>query len=452
MKIPIPENLTNLAAECSFPLYLVGGSVRDCLAGFPAGNNPDWDICAPAPEEALIAAAEKLGFTVKSVYRHTGTVKLCDQKGVGYEFTRFRSDKYVRGLHTPAEIEFTTDLGTDARRRDFCANAVYYDIKTETLCDPLDGKRDIERKILRTVAPAEKVFGEDGLRLMRLARFAAETGFLPDAECAAGAKRNRALVKDIFPERVFAELNALLLADRKHGDTEAPYRGLCVLRDTEVLGEILPELASGNGMKQRADFHDYDVLKHAFRCVKYAPPEIRFAALLHDVGKPFCFLRDGNFYRHAEEGERIAGEILSRLKAPAKLKAETCALVKLHMRDSDGKMKQSKVRRELAEHYPLLEKLFALRQADYSACKDDLSPAPAVEKWRRILKEMRTEGAPLSQKELAVNGKDLLEAGVPPKRVGEALADCMEYCVQDGARNERAGLIARAKKRFTEEV
>ncbi|MDE5896414.1 MAG: HD domain-containing protein, partial [Clostridia bacterium] len=323
MKFPIPVNLTALAQECAFPLYLVGGSVRDFFAGFPRKEITDWDICAPAPEEELTAAAERCGFTVKSVYRNTGTVKLCDQTGIGYEFTRFRSDKYVRGLHVPDEIEFTDDIHTDARRRDFCANAIYYEIKTGKLTDPLDGLSDLKHKILRTVAPADKVFGEDGLRLMRLARFAAETGFLPDEECGAGARRHRALIKDIAPERVFAELSAILHADEKHGDPEAPYRGLCVLRDTGVLGEILPELAQGGGLAQPPEFHAYDVLEHSLRCVRYAPPDIRFAALLHDVGKPFCFLRAGNFHRHETEGSMIAKKILTRLKAPAKLTEET---------------------------------------------------------------------------------------------------------------------------------
>ena len=119
MKLPIPENLTALARRCAFPLYLVGGSVRDFLAGFAPNGNTDWDICAPATETEFVAAAEACGFTVKSVYRNTGTVKLCDRDGADYEFTRFRSDKYVRGLHAPSEIEFTSDMEKDARRRDF---------------------------------------------------------------------------------------------------------------------------------------------------------------------------------------------------------------------------------------------------------------------------------------------------------------------------------------------
>ena len=298
MKNHLPRNLIKLADRCRRPLYVVGGSVRDFLAGYPLGNGTDWDISSPMPEEELIEACEALGIQVRAVYRHTGTVKLEDGDGRGYEFTRFRSDKYVRGMHTPSEITFTEDIACDARRRDFCANAVYYDIRADKFCDPLGGIPDIEKRTLRTVREPERVFGEDGLRLMRLARIAAETGFTPDEACMAGARQNASLIADISPERIFTELRLLLLADSKHGERQAPCRGLRILRDTGVLNVILPELALGDGMNQRKDFHVFDVLEHTIRCVGHAPAEIRFAALFHDVGKPFCLLRDGNFYAH----------------------------------------------------------------------------------------------------------------------------------------------------------
>ena len=445
MKFPVPENLTALAAALGKPLYVVGGSVRDFLAGFPSPH-PDWDICSPAREEEVLAAAEQCGFSVKSVYRRTGTVKMKDGRDSDYEFTRFRSDRYVRGEHTPRDIEFTEDIETDARRRDFCANAVYYEINAQTFCDPLGGIADIENKILRTVAPAEKVFGEDGLRLLRLARLAAQTGFAPDEECLAGAYANRALIRDIVPQRIFTELDLLLHADEKHGCAEAPYHGLHVLKTSGVLDEILPELASGDGMKQRADFHDCDVLEHTFRCVRYAPPEIRFAALLHDVGKPFCHLRDGNFYAHAEEGARIAEEIMARLSAPKKLTEDTVKLVRLQMRDFNLAMRENKVRAEIVKYRPFLENLLALKQADYSACKGDLSPAPAVLKWNAVLETMIREGVPFTVRELAVNGKDLQALGVAPEDTGTVLQRLLGECIPDGSRNAREFLLARAEK------
>lgn len=445
MKRYLPPALCALAERMNVPLYLVGGAVRDFLAGFPLGEKPDWDVCSPACEDDFIAAAEASGFAVRSVFRNTGTVKL-EKDGVLLEFTRFRSDKYVRGLHTPSEITFTDDISTDARRRDFTANAVYYEIKNEKFCDPLGGVEDIKNKTLRTVVSADKVFGEDGLRLLRLARLSAQTGFMPDAETTAGAREHAALLCDIAPERVFAELTLLLYADSKHGDKDAPYRGLCLLRETGALQYVLPELALGDGLKQREDFHSHDVLEHSFRCVKYAPPEIRFAALLHDCGKPFCYFRDGNFHAHAEEGARIAGEILARLKAPKKLTAQTKELVAQHMRDFNLQMRETGVRKLIVTHYEIFPQLLSLLQADFSACKDELAPAPVAVKWREIYRKMERENAPRTLRELKIGGKEVQALGIPAARTGEVLQELLLYCALDGTQNEKSKLMRRVQK------
>lgn len=452
MRNIMPKNLLSLAEECAFPLYAVGGSVRDFLCGYPLGKNTDWDICAPVSEDELISAAEKRSFCVRAVYRNTGTVKLADAEGVEYEFSRFRSDKYVRGVHTPSEIVFTSDMALDARRRDFTANAVYYEIKAGRFLDPLGGMPDIERRTLRTVAPAGKVFGEDGLRLMRLARQSAQLGFTPDGECMNGAREHSALIRDIAPERIFAELGYILSSDKKHGCKDAPYRGLCILRDTGVLREIMPELALGDGMAQRSDFHAHDVLEHSLRCASYAPERVRIPALLHDVGKPFCMMGDGNFYAHPEEGARIAREILTRLKAPKKLTDETERLILLHMRDFNLKTGENKVRRTIVENYPLLPDLFALMQADFSACKDDFSPAPVVEKWKNILEKMRREGAPRTLSELAVNGDDIHACGIRAQDTGRVLNELLLYCAYDGSHNRREHLLRRVNTLYKENL
>ncbi len=442
----LPQQLKALAAACPAPLYLVGGFVRDFLRQKVAPM-PDFDLASPLSEEEFIAVAQGLGFCVLSVFRGMGTVKLKDGQGTGYEFTRFRTDLYERGMHAPTAVAFTTDIEVDARRRDFCANAVYYDIAAGRFVDPLGGIQDIRRGVLRTVDDANKVFGEDGLRLMRLARQTAETGFSPDEACLAGARANAALIRDIVPERVFHELDLLLHADEKGGE---PYRGLCILRESTVLAHIMPELWAGNGMPQRSDFHNYDVLEHSFRCVKYAAPAIRFAALLHDVGKPLCQLRDGNVYAHAEEGARLARDVLTRLKAPKKLIAETETLTRLHIRLA-VMTREQKLRRMSVEYAPLLPALLALFQADHSACKDDLAPSPAVVRWQALLAKMKAEGAPRTLKELKVDGNALQRAGVPPRRTGEALHALLLYAAEDGARNCEKKLLARAKKYFTDQ-
>ncbi len=324
MRSILPKPLLSLAKACPTPLYVVGGSVRDFLANVTHISGViDWDICAPMDTDELLAVATSCNFTILAVYKRTGTVKLKDDEGNDYEFTSFRHDKYVRGTHTPIETFFTNDILLDARRRDFTANAVYYYIDKGEFVDPLDGITAIKEKRLTTVALASKVFGEDGLRLMRLCRQAATLGFTPDSECFDGAKQNAELIKDISPERIFAELTSILCADEKYGNANGQYYGLKLLSQIGVLHHILPELALGDNMAQRADFHKYDVLEHSLRATMYAPKELRLAALLHDVGKPFCVLRDGNSFAHPTEGERIVKEILHRLKAPNRTISQT---------------------------------------------------------------------------------------------------------------------------------
>ena len=216
--------------------------MRDALAGLPSSQ--DWDICAPADAEHFSALAQESGFTVNGVYRNTGTVNLTDGERK-YEFTSFRTDVYRRGEHAPSKVTFTKDIATDARRRDFKCNAVYYDVAKETIEDPLGGVKDIEQRSLSTTREADEVFSEDGLRLMRLARQAAQTGFVPTLECIFGAKFNAALIAKISPERIYAELQLILHADEKYGRQYAHYEGLKLLEGTEVLNYILPSLRRG---------------------------------------------------------------------------------------------------------------------------------------------------------------------------------------------------------------
>ncbi len=443
----IPQNLKKLAEELPVPLYVVGGSVRDFLAGYAReeGAFADWDVCAPMLPEPFAAAAEKNGFAVRSVYKNTGTVKLTDGSGTEIEFASFRSDQYVRGVHAPVSVCFTQDIEADARRRDFTCNAVYFDIRRGEFADPLGGRADIAAKRMRTVRESGKVFGEDGLRLMRLARQCGQIGFRADEETLQGARANAALIRDIVPERIFAELGLILRADEKHGVADGHYRGLHVLDETGVLDEILPELALGRGMEQPAAFHDHDVLEHSLRCALYAPPEIRFAALLHDVGKPFCMRRDGNYYRHAEEGAALSDAILTRLKAPGRLKKQTHALILWHMYDMLCETRERKLRRFFAENFDFLDDLIALKQADYSACKDDLSPAPTVRRWRAVLARMREEKAPLVLRDLQVTGKALLEGGMPAPYVGKVLHGLLLHCAAEPQDNRADRLMKLAK-------
>lgn len=440
MKLALSENLTALAKGCPFPLYVVGGFVRDALAGLDAA---DIDICAPADTDEFVKVAENCGAKINAVYKNTGTVKL-KFGAEAYEFTCFRSDEYVRGAHRPVKTFFTDDMLLDARRRDFKCNAVYYDIGAERFCDPLGGIADIEQRRLTTVADADKVFGEDGLRLMRLARQSAQTGFTPDGECLSGATKNAALISDVSAERIYAELNAILHADLRYGKAYGQYGGLALLDKTGVLDFILPELTAGRGMAQPEKFHSHDVLEHSLRAVKYANPSVRLAALLHDIGKPYCKITRGTYHGHETEGARIAAEVCARLKVPKKLAVETARLCEAHMYDLRLDARENKVRKFIVKNFDIYEKLLLVKQADYSACKDDLSEAPCVSKWKEIYGKMKREGAPFNLKELKAGGGELAAAGVPKERIGVILGVLLLDCAMEPKLNDAEKLLKRA--------
>ena len=281
-------------------------------------------------------------------------------------------------------------------------------IKSRTVCDPLGGTEDIINRRITTVADADKVFGEDGLRLMRLARQSAQLGFEPSEDCIEGAKNNVPLLKDVSAERIYAELQSILHADGAYGLQGAQYRGLKLLDKIGALDIIIPELTLGRGMKQNERFHNYDVLEHSLRTVLYSDESIRLAALLHDVGKPYCMINNGSYRMHEAESARIAKEICERLKVSKKLTAETVELSALHMYE------------------------------------DDSSKAPCVEKWLGIYEKMRSEGAPLNLRQLKVNGAELISAGVRTEDVGKVLLRLLDDCAIEPRLNEKKALIKRA--------
>ena len=180
----------------------------------------------------------------------------------------------------------------------------------------------------------------------------------------------------------------------------------------------------------------------------YADGSVRLAALLHDVGKPYCFIKNGNFHGHDEEGARIAAEILERLKAPKKTAAEIVRLVATHMYDLRGDAKTGKVRKFIIKNYDIFNKILLIKQADFSACTDDLSKAPAVIKFKNIYAGMVEEGVPFTLKELKVKGDALIALGFAPESVGATLEKLLYGCASGAVKNDSAALLDYAAKVF----
>lgn len=445
MKINFDQQLIKLANNLPSTLYAVGGYVRNFLLG--DNTSRDIDLAGAITIENLIEGLSTLGITPSAIYKRTGTVMFFIGE-YKCEFTSFRKESYSSGgAHTPISTQFTEDIVEDALRRDFKCNAVYYDIKRQKIVDVLSGIEDIKNKKLDTVQSPKEVFSHDGLRLLRLARFAGELGFVPTKKVIEEARKHSDNILDVSAERIREELDRILVADTKYSFSKrgAQYRALKILEECEILKKILPEIALGLDMKQREDYHSHSVLEHTLRAVMYADSTIRLSALLHDVGKPKCMIDNGKYYGHEKVGEKLANQILTRLKYDNKTKKEVEFLVKNHMYDIDGKTRESKVRQFIVANWEYIDKLLLLKQADYSACKDDLSTNIVVEKWKKIICKMQSDGTPFSVKELKIQAKDLIEVGIAKESISKVLKKLLDMAVKNPSINQKEKLLAVAK-------
>ena len=445
MKNLFSKKLIDLAYNLPAPLYAVGGVVRDFL--IDKSFSLDIDICSPCTLDDMEKACKMVDMKIVSIIKRMGTAILYDGER-SYEFTSFRKDVYSDGgFHTPDLTLPTTDILEDALRRDFKCNAIYYDIRNGQFVDPLGGIEDIKNKTLSTVKNAKEVFSHDGLRLLRLARFCGELNFTPDENTIKGAKKNCDKIKDISVERIYAELNKILVSDKKHpfSDKNGHYSGLKILEEIGVLEIVLPELYLGKGMEQRKDYHNHDVLEHSLRSVLYAESSLRLYALFHDIGKPYCFIRDGNFYSHAIEGERLVNTVLKRLKAPNIVIEEARFLTKYHMLQTD-EMKEGKLRLFIAENYEMLDKLIGIKKADFRAQKDEEIPLDYLKRLIALKEQMEKDGTPIKLKGLKVTPKELEDLGVEKVKLGSTLKELRRYCILNPNSNDREKLIKKVQK------
>lgn len=209
------EKLYRLSQLLDNPLYLVGGAVRNSILGLPLG---DYDTASANMPNEVISRLKGTEFEILAEYPRTGTV-LIGTDGFKTEHTTFRTDSYPinSGVHSPDKVEFTSDITVDALRRDFTANAIYYDLTSDSIVDPTGGIKDIEKRELRTVDDPRRVLGEDALRIMRLVRLRAELGFDIESMTLSVASELGTRVKDISRERITDEYIKTLKGTTKYG-------------------------------------------------------------------------------------------------------------------------------------------------------------------------------------------------------------------------------------------
>jgi tRNA nucleotidyltransferase (CCA-adding enzyme) len=417
--------------------YLVGGSVRDVLLGRP--DAAPMDVATdrhPPAVSSLFRRVEPIGIA------HGTVLVLLD--GTSLECTTFRREGPYGDARHPDEVSFTRVLREDLSRRDFTVNAMAFDPLSGVLADPHDGLGDLERRCLRAVGEPLARFREDALRPLRAARFAATLGFElePATRAAMAGVSDRA--RQVAMERVRGELVRLMGAPR-------PSVGLERLREAGLLELWLPELARCWAVPQNR-WHAHDVYTHSVLSCDHAPaakPTVRWAALLHDLGKPDTRVErrgDGTFYQHERVGAELADRLLERLRFPTSERAAIVHLVREHMFDYRAQWSDAAVRRWLRRvGEEAVADLFDLRIADMLGNGLKTGFPGQLEPLRRRIERVRRESHALHVRDLAVDGADVMLAlGIGPgPAVGESLAALLEEVLEDPSRNTREWLLAR---------
>lgn len=421
--------------QAGFAAYAVGGCVRDALLGLTPA---DYDLCTAATPEQIREVFRDFPL-IRNGEKH-GTVGVIFDKEV-YEITTFRTEGGYQDSRHPDWVRFVTRIEEDLARRDFTVNAMAYS-PTRGLADPWGGQQDLKDKVLRAVGDPATRFQEDALRILRGVRFAVRFGLTPEKATLAAMEQLASNMDRLARERVFSELCKLLvLVDEQQLQLYAP-----------ILVQVLPELSPTRGFDQKNKYHIHDIFTHTALVVEKVPPELslRWAALLHDIGKPACFTLDeqgqGHFYGHAQVSAEMADRILLRLKAPTALREAVTFLIGQHMvlPVADKKILRKRLGKYGRER---LEALLLLQEADHESTRPDRTDRIDYAAIRELLSELYQEDACLTVKDLAINGNDLLFAGFPPgPSVGKILTKLLDLVQEEKLPNEKTALLEEAKR------
>jgi len=438
-------SLSSTLAGAGYDAFAVGGSIRDLVLGRPV---TDWDVATRAKPDEVAALFER---TTHVNARHgTTQVRL---GACTFEVTTFRREGPYADRRRPDYVRFAESITEDLERRDFTMNAIAVDLVSGAVVDPFAGVADARSHLLRTVGPAEARFSEDALRILRAARFVATLPCEPSPEVRAAMAALAPAVFSLSAERVRDELVKLQGA-------AAPSVGFALLADTGVLDVVLPELAACRGVTQNV-FHRYDVFEHSLRACDAAPeqnPIVRWAALLHDVGKvPTRAEREGRvtFYGHERVGAVLVADRLARLRFGRREAQAIVHLVANHMFHYQRSWTDAAVRRFVARvGLETLDDLFALRAADNAARGVDVpEPEDLGDLSERIARE-RARATAFTVRDLAVDGGDLMrEMGIAPgSDVGALLRGLLEFVLSGRGENTREALLAEARRLHPQEA
>ncbi len=417
--------------EAGFSCYAVGGCVRDACLGL---TPHDYDLCTAATPEVL-----KQLFSDRSLItageKH-GTVGVITEEGV-VEITTFRTEGSYEDHRHPQWVEFVSDIEADLARRDFTVNAMAFS-PTRGLMDPFGGRQDLNSRVLRAVGDPVRRFREDALRILRGLRFSVRFGLTPDKSTMQAMTALSPLMDSLAKERVFEELCKLLPLVTAED----------LLRFGPILGSVLPALKATIGFDQHSPHHVFDVFTHTAYVTAAVPQELtlRWAALLHDIGKVPTFAPDatgrGHFHGHAKVSAQMADEILRQLKAPSSLREQVVLLIEKHMMPLSPDKRL--LRRRLSHlGKSTVHQLIALQRADFCS-KGVLGDDPQFDRAEALIEEILAENSCLHISDLEVDGFALMDAGFSGRQIGQCLSYLLEQVLDEAIPNKKAALLEAA--------
>ncbi len=428
------KHILQTLTGAGYEAYLVGGCVRDLLRGV---EPHDWDICTSArPEETEHCfVGHRL---IKTGLKH-GTVTVLED-GEPYEITTYRTEGPYSDSRRPDYVEFVSSLEADLARRDFTMNAIAMGLDG-SLEDPFGGANDIKTGLIRCVGEPARRFQEDGLRVMRALRFGAVFGYEIEEKTAQAIHENRHTLEHVAAERINVELCKLLVGS-KAGNILRQY--------PDVFCQFWPQLEPLVTLEQNDPWHCWGGWEHTIHAVEAAPPDLvlRLTMLLHDIGKPTCKSTDENkidhFYGYPAISVKLADQILRNLKFDNKTRERVVTLVEHH--DVQIPCRDRSIRKWLGRLGPeTFFQLLKVKQADgmgqdYELVKDRLGE---LERMTVKAEEIVAQGQCFSMKDLAINGRDVIVAGVVPgPEVGRVLNGLLGQVLDGLVPNNREALLS----------
>ncbi len=438
LKNPIFRLISRLAEEQGVEAYVVGGYVRDYYLRRPS---TDVDVVVVGSGVKL---AEALGRELKtkvSIFKTYGTAMLRTRDGVEVEFVGARKESYTPESRNP-QVEAGT-LEDDQLRRDFTINALAWSLRADRfgeLVDPFGGMEDMEDCLIRTPCDPDVTFSDDPLRMMRAVRFASQLGFMIEDETFEAIRRNVERIKIVSKERILTELNKIILSP-------VPSMGFELLSESGLLAHIFPEMERLKGVERKGRHAHKDNFKHTLKVLDNVALRsddlwLRWAAVLHDIGKPQSKGYDPKigwtFHGHEVVGSKMVPTIFRRMKLPLGEPMKFVQkMVFLHLRPiilSEDLVTDSAVRRLLFEAGDDVEKLMLLCEADITSGIED-----KVQRYLKNFELVRHKMKDLEERDRIRNfqppitGEIIMQTyGIPPCQLIGEMKEQIKNAILDG--------------------